>query len=240
MTAEEFSNQFDVLLDSFGRANFPEETVGNIALDEYEKSVYLTNAQDNLVLSYYNGRNASGDSFEDTEEMRRYLANLVKTKTLKPIELRTGISSDGSHTYFTLPDDLWFITHESANTDSSCASFKSIDVYPVTQDDYNKTWRNPFRGVNERRALRLDLADGVIEVISIYHLSDYTVRYMRKPKPIILTDLGELTINGESQTSDFGSNHDACELHSALHERILEMAVMNALQNKTRTFNSKS
>lgn len=237
MTAEEFSNQFDVLLDSFGRANFPEETVGNIALDEYEKSLYLTKAQENVVLSYYNGNTGS---FEETEEIRRYLSNLVKTEVLKPIELRTGISSDGSHTYFTLPDDLWFITHESASTDSSCASFKAIDVYPVTQDDYNKTKRNPFRGANERRALRLDLADGVIEIISTYHLSDYTVRYLRKPKPIILTDLGELTINGESQTSDFGNNHDACELHTALHERILEMAVMNALQNKTRTFNSKS
>lgn len=240
MTAEEFSNQFDTLLDSFGRANFPEETVGNIALDEYEKSVYLTNAQDALVLSYYNGRNSTGESFEETEETRRYLSNLVKTTVLKPIDLRTGISIDGSHTYFTLPNDLWFITHEAATTDSSCVSFKSIDVYPVTQDDYDKTKRNPFRGANERRALRLDLADGVVEIISTYHLTEYTVRYLRRPKPIILTDLGELTINGESRISDYGDNHDACELHTALHERILEMAVMSALQNKTRTFNSKS
>lgn len=239
MTAEEFSNQFDVLLDSFGRANFPEEIVGNIALDEYEKSVYLTRAQEALVLSYYNGSSV-GESFEETEEVRRYLANLVETVVLKPIDLRTGISSDGSHTYFTLPSDLWFITHESATTDSSCTSFKSIDVYPVTQDDYDKTKRNPYRGANDRRALRLDLADGVIEVVSTYHLSDYTVRYLRKPKPIILTDLGDLTIDGESQTSDYGNDHSACELHTALHEKILEVAVLTALQNKTKTFNSKS
>lgn len=239
MTAEEFSNQFDVLLDSFGRANFPEETVGNIALDEYEKSAYLTRAQEALVLSYYNGSSV-GESFEETEEVRRYLANLVETSVLKPIDLRTGISSDGSHTYFTLPSDLWFITHESATTDSSCAAFKSIDVYPVTQDDYDKTKRNPYRGANNRRALRLDLADGVIEVVSTYHLSDYTVRYLRKPKPIILTDLGDLTIDGESQTSDYDNNHSACELHTALHEKILEVAVLTALQNKTKTFNSKS
>lgn len=239
MTAEEFSNQFDVLLDSFGRANFPEETVGNIALDEYEKSVYLTRAQEALVLSYYNGSSV-GESFEETEEVRRYLANLVETSVLKPIDLRTGISSDGSHTYFTLPSDLWFITHESATTDSPCAAFKSIDVYPVTQDDYDKTKRNPYRGANDRRALRLDLADGVIEVVSTYHLSDYTVRYLRKPKPIILTDLGDITIDGESQTSDYGDGHSACELHTALHEKILEVAVLTALQNKTKTFNSKS
>lgn len=240
MTAEEFSNQFDVLLDSFGRAAFPEETAGNIALDEYEKSVYLTKAQEAIIVGYYNGKSGTGESFEETEEVRRYLSNLVETAVLKPIDLRTGISSDGSHTYFTLPSNLWFITHEAATTDSSCAAFKTVDVYPVTQDDYDKTKRNPYRGANERRALRLDLADGVIEVISIYHLSDYTVRYLRKPKPIILTDLGDLTINGSSQTSDYGTDHSASELHAALHERILEMAVMNALQNKTRTFNSKS
>lgn len=239
MTAEEFSNQFDVLLDSFGRANFPEETVGNIALDEYEKSVYLTNAQEAIVLGYYKG-SISGESFEETEETRRYLSNLVNTSTLRPMDIKTSISSDGSHTYFTLPNDLWFITHESVTTDSSCAAFKVIDVYPVTQDDYDRTKRNPFRGANSRRALRLDLADGVIEIVSIYNLTGYTVRYLRKPSPIILTDLGDLTINGKSQTSDYGINHDACELHTALHEKILEIAVMNALQNKTRTMTNKS
>ena len=193
MTAEEFSNQFDVLLDSFGRAAFPEETAGNIALDEYEKSVYLTKAQEAIIVGYYNGKSGTGESFEETEEVRRYLSNLVETAVLKPIDLRTGISSDGSHTYFTLPSDLWFITHEAATTDSSCAAFKTVDVYPVTQDDYDKTKRNPYRGANERRALRLDLADGVIEVISIYHLSDYTVGFAKLFRPNNLVEMLKLS-----------------------------------------------
>ena len=50
-----------------------------------------------------------------------------------------------------------------------------MDVYPVTQDDYNKTKRNPFRGANDRRALRLDLSDGVIEIVCIFTLSRTTM-----------------------------------------------------------------
>jgi hypothetical protein len=46
MTTDEFSNQFDVLLNAYNNANiFGEETSRlDIVLDEYEKSVLLTMA----------------------------------------------------------------------------------------------------------------------------------------------------------------------------------------------------
>ena len=230
MTCEEFSNQFDTLLNSYStQAGF-----GNsyFALDEYEKSVFLTQAQEKIVISLYNGKNSNGDSFESTEEMRRYLSPLVKEDTLKPMDIKKSFS-DGSHDYFTLPEDLWFITYEAVDTDSSCDSFKRIDVYPVTQDDYNRTKRNPFRGANLRRALRLDLSDGVIEIVSNYNVSDYYIRYLRKPNPIILTDLSDdLTIEGKKDITN-------CELHEALHQKILEEAVIEALQSKIRTNSNK-
>ena len=134
--------------------------------------------------------------------------------------------SDGSHDYFTLPEDLWFITYEAVDTDSSCDSFKRIDVYPVTQDDYNRTKRNPFRGANMRRALRLDLSDGVIEIVSKYNIGDYYIRYLKKPSPIILAPLpDDVSIDGKKDVSE-------CELHEALHERILDLAVREAIQSK--------
>ncbi len=230
MTCEEFSNQFDTLLNSYST----QAGLGNsyFALDEYEKSVFLTQAQEQIVISLYNGKNINGDSFESTEEMRRYLSPLIREATLKPMDIRKSFS-DGSHDYFTLPEDLWFITYEAVDTDSSCDSFKRIDVYPVTQDDYNRTKRNPFRGANLRRALRLDLSDGVIEIVSNYNVSDYYIRYLRKPNPIILTDLSDdLTIEGKKDITN-------CELHEALHQKILEEAVIEALQSKIRTNSNK-
>ena len=80
MTNEEFSNEFDVLANSnsivkpFGLTDTPLE------FNEYEKSVFLTKAQETIVRALYSG-NLTGKSFEETEELRKYLNTLVKTKT---------------------------------------------------------------------------------------------------------------------------------------------------------------
>lgn len=47
MTTSEFSNQFDVLYNNIMSNQAP-------GLDEYEKSVFLTKAQDEIVKAYFN------------------------------------------------------------------------------------------------------------------------------------------------------------------------------------------
>lgn len=237
MTADEFSNAFDIMVSSYRRfKDFDnKEILDSIEFNEYEKSYYLTKAQEEIVTSLYNGRNQSGDSFEGTEELRRYLSNIVMEKELRPETnssgLLLGIGSNSK--FFTMPEDLWYITYEAVHiSDAKCNKMSTMDVFPVTQDDYNRTKRNPFRGANDRRALRLDLADGVIEIICKYNIKDYYIRYLRKPKPIVLDNMpNHLTINGVDIKSDF-KNHQACELHEAIHKKILERAVAEALQSK--------
>jgi hypothetical protein len=206
---------------------------GDITLDEYEKSVFLTKAQDELVIGLYSGRNDTGASFEETEELRRYLANLVKEDTLSPIENTAGspLGMEGSnHQFFTLPSDLWFITYESVNTsgEKACDNKTGMEVIPVTQDEYHTIKKNPFRGANNRRALRMDLGDGVIEIICKYSISSYYLRYLKEPRPIILVDVlpDGMQIKNKSEYSE-------CELHEALHQRILDRAVMLALQSRS-------
>lgn len=231
MTTQEFSDAFDTLVSSYRRfKDFDnKEILDSIEFNEYEKSYFLTKAQDELVIALYNGRNVSGESFESTEELRRYLSNLVKEARLQPITNTSGlvIGIGSNSKFFTLPQDLWYITYEAIDIDGArCSALSPMDVYPVTQDDYNKTKRNPFRGANDRRALRLDLSDGVIEIVCKYIVKDYYVRYLRKPKPIILVNMpNNLTIDGVGKKSE-------CELHEALHQRILERAVTEALQSK--------
>ena len=231
MTTQEFSDAFDTLVSSYRRfKDFDnKEVLDSIEFNEYEKSYFLTKAQDELVIALYNGRNASGESFESTEELRRYLSNLVKEARLQPITNTSGlvIGIGSNSKFFTLPQDLWYITYETVDIDGArCNALSPMDVYSVTQDDYNKTKRNPFRGANDRRALRLDLSDGVIEIVCKYIVKDYYVRYLRKPKPIVLEDMpNNLTIDGVGKKSE-------CELHEALHQRILERAVTEALQSK--------
>lgn len=221
MTTEEFSNTFDTILNSFG-------DLGGISLDEYEKSVFLTQAQEQLVVELYTGRTALGSSFEDSEEFRSYLRPLIKTVRLSPKDSdEQGLSKNSK--FFHLPEDLLFITYESAvlGEDAGCKEGENITVVPTTQDDYARVSENPFKRANLRRALRLDLSDGDIEVVSKYDIQVYIVRYLRRPLPIITTSLAEeeLSINGYNTIME-------CELEPMLHRPILDRAVLLAIQSK--------
>lgn len=230
MTIEEFSNEFDTLLNSYATINqFGKvENPATIELDEYEKSVFLTKAQEETVIDLYSGKNPLGDSFEKTEEVRRYLSDLIKTYTTTDKKVGyVGLSK--TSIFFELPEDLWFITYESAGLEDSrlgCMDGEEISVIPITQDDYFRIAKNPFRGTNKRRALRLDLGNRMVEIVSEYNIARYLVRYVARPEPIILTDLPDnLSINQISTKTE-------CKLNPVIHRAILEKAVQLALISK--------
>lgn len=229
MTTEEFSNEFDTLLNSYSNTEKFGITHSTIELDEYEKSVFLTKAQEDVVIDMYNGKNTFGDSFEKTEEIRRYLSSLIKTYTTSTKEITyKGLSKHS--VFFKLPEDLWFITYEAVDLKDDglgCKSGEDVCVTPVTQDEYHRIRKNPFRGSNERRALRLDLNEEVVEIVSKYNVASYLVRYLSRPNPIILTDLpSDLSINGINKKTE-------CELNPAIHRSILEKAVKLAIISKS-------
>lgn len=229
MTNEEFSNEFDVLVNSYS-VNRPEGLASTpLEFDEYEKSVFLTKAQESIVSSLYNG-NLLGDSFEKTEELKRYLAGLVKTDN---IDIFTTESKDKltSYSYIcSIPDDVFYITYEAAISDDDsmgCLKGTTMEVVPITQDEFHRIKDNPFKGPNRKRVLRMDIDTTVIELISKYTLSNYQIRYVSVPKPIILINLPDnLTINGESKETE-------CKLNPAIHRLILEMAVNLAIKSRS-------
>ena len=231
MTNEDFSNGFDTLLNSYSTvAEFGSDTSSrDIRLDEYEKSQFLTMAQDGVITDLYNGRNPLGESFEETEQLRRYLSNLVREDSLEPIKNSSGtlIGISSSSTFFSLPTDLMYITYEAVKLSSGkCDGLTNIEVVPVRQDEYHRIKKNPFRGPTDRRALRLDLADGVVEIVCKYPVASYYLRYLIKVDPIILINLSDgQTINGESMSME-------CTLPEVLHQRVLERAVQMALQSR--------
>lgn len=236
MTCEEFSSEFDVLLDSYRRfKNFDDkEFLDSLDFNEYEKSLFLTKAQEDIIIKLYNGKNPYTDSFEKTEELRRYLSGLVKTVIIEERELfDTGVSSNS--VFFKLPEDLMFITLESVklSDESECLNGKSIAVIPITQDDWHRIKNNPFRQPNTRKALRLDIDNHCVEIISSYPISQYFVRYVSKPTPIMLIDSDEVSIDGVSQKTE-------CMVHPALHRMILEEAVRLAASSKSLSSNNNT
>lgn len=226
MTIEEFSNEFDVLLNSYA-ANNPFGTgQGLTQLDEYEKSVILTEAQESIVRDLYNGK-LTGDGFESTEEQRRNLESLVNTLELTSEDISKPKMSDNSE-FFQLPSDVWFITYESvllSDKSLGCKNNTIADVIPVRQDEYHNIKNNPFRGPSDKRVLRIDTGSSVIELISKYTIQSYFIKYLSKPKPIILQDITDenLSINGETKRM-------GCELNTVLHRTILERAVALAIK----------
>lgn len=235
-----FSEGFDTLVSSFSRtAAFGEDSSKvDLRFDEFEKSQFLTKAQEEYVLSLYTGKNPYDESFESTEELRRYLAPLIKEAKLYPITTTSGkpLGIDSNSKFFTLPTDLWFITYESVLLgEGKCENHTTQDVYPVTQDEYHRIKKNPFRGANLRRALRLDLSDNNVEIVSKYEITEYYIRYLKKLKPIILVDL-----TSENQDIQGVSLPSECELHESLHQKILEFAVRMALQSKGYSINNEN
>ena len=218
MTCEEFSLEFDLLYNNIMSNKAP-------GLSEYEKSLFLTQAQESIVLDIYSGK--YGDSFERTEETTSYLNQLLKQRTYNNGEFTEGNKLDTRSVFVTLPEDLWFKTGETATiVDDSykCQvdGLREVMVFPVTQDTLVRTKRSPFRGPNERRILRLDSGKNQVELISNYEIFTYTVRYLSRPEPIILKELPQgLAIGGKSSPQ-------TCLLNTAIHKAILSKAVLIA------------
>lgn len=235
MLPDEFSAKFDILLNSY---NFPpefgdEHPKFNPALNEYEKSVFLTKAEMEFFVSLYNGTSIPGVAFEITEESRRYLEELVRTKTYDSTdieEVEDNLSSNS--VVFELEPDLGFITLElvSYDKEGDCFNGFTARVYPVTQDEYARVRNNPFRGPTKYKVLRLDRGERLVELIPAkdYTIKEYLVRYLKKPNPIILTDLEGTGLSIEGQTAVSG-----CEMNPLLHNLILERAVALAVQSKS-------
>ena len=75
MTNQEFSNQFDVLYNNVMSNQAP-------GLDEYEKSVFLTKAQNEIVLSYFNPKgNKYTEGFDGNERRQIDFSMLTRVAT---------------------------------------------------------------------------------------------------------------------------------------------------------------
>ena len=87
MTTTEFSNEFDILYDNVASKSAP-------GLDLYEKSVFLTKAQLEIVKNHYLNQNKYQASFEGNEKRRIDLKELIKNyETSTILESNIGLSN---------------------------------------------------------------------------------------------------------------------------------------------------
>ena len=227
MNVQEFSDTFDTLLQPYiTKESFSEQN--NLAFDEYEKSIFLTKAQEQIVLELY-------QELEQSEEVRKYLSNLIKTTNFAPIGKQddTLINNTFKSYKVELIDIILFMIYEQCtlSDENNCINGRIVSVVPTIHDDLDKVLKNPFKSPNNRKVIRLDF-NNKIELISKYNISNYKVRYLKKPNPIILVKLEDnLSIDNNAEVS-------SGETNPILHERIVQRAVQLAVQSKVKSNNA--
>lgn len=117
MTTKEMSDSLDSLLNSYAKqAAFGEGTSKlDIVLDEYEKSLYLTQAQDIVLKSYFQrNTNSEGIGFDDSEKRQIDFSSLITVKTLSQT---TGTPFDERGILFSMPKRINNGTEIEGTTD---------------------------------------------------------------------------------------------------------------------------
>lgn len=247
MNLEEFSNQFDLHYNNITSNQAP-------GLTEYEKSVFLTKAQDEIIKNYFTANskgNNIGQGFDDSAKRQADFSILMKTASCSSASI-IGTDSKVKYTYtdaegnthtveftvskidarskiFSFPEDVFIAINETL---SDTEAKKYFQVIPLRYDEYTRLMSKPFKRPLKNQAWRLINSGSIssnnyikcVEIITSpdydTEVLNYSIRYVRKPKPIIVGNLDGLTING----AEYDATNE-CELDPILHEDILQRAV---------------
>ena len=222
MTTQEFSNEFDVLYNNIMSNQAP-------GLDEYEKSVFLTKAQLEILKNYFNPKgNKYGQGFDENPKRQ------VDFSTLITVAKPSQYTPDGSYVKFDdrsqlykMPQDILLMLNETGiNTVDGVK--RLISIIPMNYEEYarlmSKPWKQPLKNQGWRLFQSTGGVDFISEVVIKYNssLTDYKIRYVKRPKPIILANLADeysnVSIEGINTITE-------CELDPILHPEILQRAV---------------
>lgn len=275
MTIIEFSNQFDILYNNITSNQAP-------GLNEYEKSVFLTKAQDEIVKNYFEASslgNTVKKGFDDTILRQMDFSSLMTTR-----EYQDGIigesTLDPRAIVYDIPenDNVYIVINESLHLMDDNGVVKGVrQVVPLSYLEYSRLMLKPFKQPVKNQAWRLitsgkngelnktdanstiktrveiittntdlnhytgnmvidlpkkNIDTSVEDLIKDINISinepivtniRYVVRYVRKPRPIILTDLDD--IYGESLSINGHTKSSSCELSDIVQEAVLQRAV---------------
>lgn len=207
MTYEEFSQQFDFWYDNLMSNASP-------GLNEYEKSLLLTRAQEEIVKNYVNPLgNKYRSGVDDTSKRQVDLAPLIVTTTL--------VSP------YKFPKDVISVLNEYIEF----ADGKIKQVIPLSYDEYTRRTLKPYKEPLRNEAWRLikntTIGDTEIQLIVSTPDKDkdfeYFIRYIKKPKPIITYDLTDFDVTIEGFSSPMTSELNP-EIHSEIVQRAVEIA----------------
>ena len=229
MTNKEMSDLFDTLYNNITSNQAP-------GINEFDKSVFLTKAQSELVKNHFVPQgNVHQVGFDGSQKRQMDFSLLMKTFTGNP----SGSSVvDPRALVYQLPADVLYIINESVQLLSPKSAVTAIrQVKALSYDEYERLMSKVLKEPAKYQAWRLmtksadytlnGVSQGqspVVEVIltsadkTKYGLSltpnraRYVVRYAKKPRPIILEDFSsafgeDLSIDGKNGSEVEYSNN---------------------------------
>lgn len=229
-TAEEWDLAFDILWNNIVSDKAP-------GLEKYEKSLFLTQAQSALVKDYFSpNSNTWNTGFDDSIRRQSDFRSLIETEILTPAMVGAEdvipFSVRQGTLYFRHPQDMFLILNEELQGTKPNGAVVYYNIVPISYEEYSRLMKKPYKYPPKGIAWRLitdnqeqETGYQLIELIGRFineGSSNYRVRYVKRPSPIILEDLPEgLSIEGKSSKA-------TCLLPEHLHDEILQRAVMIA------------
>lgn len=221
MTIQEFSNEFDVLYNNIMSNQAP-------GLNEYEKSVFLTKAQSEIIKNYFNPKgNKYQEGFDSSQKRQVDFSKLMKTYASSgTAPTPTSFFGNVTGAYkITWPNDVFVVVNEVVDVIKKGDNRKyRLQVIPIKYDEYLRVSSKPYKQPLKNQAWRIINGENDINLI-VGHLNNvspngYHIRYVKHPKPIILESLDGSGLSINNETNEIG-----CELDPEIHPEILQRAV---------------
>lgn len=214
MNNVEFSNQFDVLWNNINSNQAP-------GLNEYEKSVFLTKAQDEVLKNYFNPKsNPKQEGYDDTIKRQADFSGLMREGN-GTIDDSPESQFDPRSLVYKVPTDVYLIVNEQILLKSGSDTKGIRQILPINYDEYRRMMSKPYKEPLKYQAWRLFTStesnsfngQRIAEIImtstdkNSSYSKNYKIRYVKFPKPIILSDFSEafgedISINGYDGSED--------------------------------------
>jgi hypothetical protein len=135
MNTVEFSNEFDVLYNNIMSNAAP-------GLNEYEKSVFLTKAQDEIIKNHFNANsNILKEGFDASAKRQIDFSSLLFTKQLKPITKAGYSKIHPKSSLFKVDASILMIVNESVVLSTG----QILSVLPISYLDINSALNKPYK-----------------------------------------------------------------------------------------------
>lgn len=229
LAIQELSNEFDILYNNIMSNQAP-------GLDEYEKSVFLTKAQNEIVKNYFNPKgNKYQEGFDGSQKRQIDFSNLMKTDVLDATKVLDEMPEGGTKEFLFnvpgawkitgFPEDIFVVVNEAVEvqpTNDESVSYKRLQVIPIKYDEYTRICSKPYKQPLKNQAWRIISSSDEVNLIIGHNNTfiKYFIRYVKHPEPIILESL-------EATGVSIGGNQNAapCRLDPEIIPEIIQRAV---------------